>query len=124
MSRWKTYSVVELRHENEEYIAAIVTFDPEHPVYGGHFPGQPVTPGVILIGMLRDLVQLAMAKPLMMTEARTVKFHQPLKPVIDQRVSVEISYQTVEPDVLAIKATVSGAQIKYCSLNARYRIES
>jgi hypothetical protein len=53
-----------------------------------------------------------------------IKFHNPLEPIADQQVSVDISYRMVETDLFAIKATVSRDEIKFCSLNARYRLEA
>ncbi len=34
---------------SEDHIVAAVTFSPEADFYRGHFPGNPVTPGVILV---------------------------------------------------------------------------
>jgi 3-hydroxyacyl-[acyl-carrier-protein] dehydratase len=100
MSKWKTYTIVDLIHKPEASVAALVTFDPAHPVYQGHFPGQPVTPGVCILGMLRDLMQQALMKPLIMSEARMIKFHNPLEPIADQQVSVDISYRWWKPTCL------------------------
>jgi 3-hydroxyacyl-[acyl-carrier-protein] dehydratase len=39
----------EIRELDEDHIVAIYRFRPEADFYRGHFPGNPVTPGVILI---------------------------------------------------------------------------
>ncbi len=39
----------EILELDEEHIVAHHTFDPEADFYRGHFPGNPITPGVILI---------------------------------------------------------------------------
>lgn len=49
----------------EEYAAgndklsavAEVEFLPENPVYKGHFPGMPITPGVLLLTVAREIVE-------------------------------------------------------------------
>lgn len=45
----------------EEYPAtsavAEVEFLPESPVYKGHFPGMPITPGVLLLTVAREIVE-------------------------------------------------------------------
>jgi 3-hydroxyacyl-[acyl-carrier-protein] dehydratase len=115
---------MDLVHKPEASVAARVTFDPAHPVYQGHFPGQPVTPGVCIVGMLRDLMQQALKRQLIMSEARMVKFHNPLKPIAGLEVSVNITYRYVDADSFAIKATVRDEEITFCSLNAQYRFEA
>lgn len=40
---------------SEEAISARYRFKPDEPFYPGHFPGNPVTPGVILIECLKQI---------------------------------------------------------------------
>ena len=39
----------EIREIDEEHIVASYTFREDHDFYRGHFPGRPITPGVILV---------------------------------------------------------------------------
>lgn len=39
----------EILELDDEHIVARYTFSPEHDFYRGHFPGNPITPGVILV---------------------------------------------------------------------------
>ena len=39
----------EIREVDEEHIVASYTFREDHDFYRGHFPGRPITPGVILV---------------------------------------------------------------------------
>ncbi len=55
--------------------SAVLTAPPEHPAYAGHFPGNPVVPGVMLL----DLIQghIGRGAPLAVPN---VKFHRALHP--------------------------------------------
>ena len=55
---------------------ALVHYNSAHPLYGGHFPGKPVTPGVCLIQTGTELLQEAVGFPLRLCEARQIKFLQ------------------------------------------------
>jgi len=39
----------EILEIDDEHIVASYTFRPDHDFYRGHFPGNPITPGVILV---------------------------------------------------------------------------
>ena len=39
----------EILEVDDEHIVASYTFRPDHDFYRGHFPGNPITPGVILV---------------------------------------------------------------------------
>jgi 3-hydroxymyristoyl/3-hydroxydecanoyl-(acyl carrier protein) dehydratase len=53
--------------------------DPDHPALPGHFPGQPVVPGVVILSLVLDDVAAA-AKPLRVVGIRRVKFLRRLLP--------------------------------------------
>ena len=47
----------------------------EHPCYAGHFPGNPVVPGVLLLDLI--VSELSRGPPRVIG---SVKFHRPVKP--------------------------------------------
>ena len=60
---------------------AIVRLDPSSPVYAAHFPGYPITPGVILIEIATELLSAVAADGLLeLSEAVNVKFVSPVIP--------------------------------------------
>jgi len=64
-----------------------IRIDAEHPSLAGHFPGNPVVPGVVLL----DSVAQALEREDAVTFARirVVKFHAPLLPQQDAEISIE-----------------------------------
>ena len=68
----------------ENTYTAWLAFNPEHPLYQGHFPGKPVTPGACLLQTVEELVSLFMEKPCYLTGAKQLKFlhmHHPNTPL-------------------------------------------
>lgn len=48
--------------------------------FDGHFPGNPVLPGIAQLGMVADLLSWALARRLMVTSVGRVRFKQMLWP--------------------------------------------
>jgi 3-hydroxyacyl-[acyl-carrier-protein] dehydratase len=68
----------------------------DHPCLAGHFPGDPVVPGVVLLDRVADLIRLW--KPnCRIAGIAQAKFHQLLRP--EQRVTVTL----IEQGAFAIK---------------------
>ncbi len=62
---------------------AVVRLDPSSPVYAAHFPGYPITPGVILIQIATELLSeeaCVCGGSLELEEAVNVKFVSPVIP--------------------------------------------
>lgn len=64
-----------------------ICIDPEHPSLPGHFPGQPIVPGVVLLSEVIDCYRQSSGQDNRLIEVPMVKFKKPLLP--GQRCEVE-----------------------------------
>ncbi|MCB9167600.1 MAG: hypothetical protein H6595_08980 [Flavobacteriales bacterium] len=71
---------IEQLSRSEEGWQANVRIDPRHPVFGGHFPGMPITPGATLVQLVQELLSQALDTDLLLREARSIKFLAPVDP--------------------------------------------
>jgi len=65
------------------------TIPADHPSLPGHFPGNPVVPGVLVLDRVLDAVQVASGVPVGALRLPQVKFMQPLLPAQPATVSVD-----------------------------------
>lgn len=54
--------------------------EPDHPAFPGHFPGQPVLPGVVLLERALELVRQALDPAAVLAGVPVAKFLKPLHP--------------------------------------------
>lgn len=80
---------------NQEITAHIV-IHPGHAIFKGHFPGQPVVPGVCMVQIVKELLEQQLAKVLCLRESSQMKFLQLLTPSDSQELQVHISFQPAE----------------------------
>lgn len=65
------------------------TIPPDHPSLPGHFPGNPVVPGVVVMDRVLDAFEAETGMNVSALRLPQVKFMQPLLPGQTARVSLE-----------------------------------
>ncbi|MDR2802201.1 MAG: beta-hydroxyacyl-ACP dehydratase [Prevotellaceae bacterium] len=59
---------------------AVVRLNGQHPVFAGHFPGQPVVPGVFTLQMIKECVAYALEKEVHFSTIQNCKFSRTILP--------------------------------------------
>lgn len=58
----------------------VITFAADHPAAAGHFPGNPIVPGALLLSEAVTAVGAALARDLSRCTVRSAKFPAPSRP--------------------------------------------
>ena len=98
--------------QDESEMSCRIVFNAEHDIFKGHFPGQPIVPGVCMVEIVRELLQDRFGAALMLGSARNIKFLQFVQP--DGQPTARISWKET-PDgytVSAIFVTGEAANFK------------
>jgi 3-hydroxyacyl-[acyl-carrier-protein] dehydratase len=106
---------------NEKGFSSDIRLDPEHIVYAGHFPGHPVTPGVIQMFIVHNLLEKHLGKKILLKSVSESKFLKILNPVENSHLTVNVSIDLNEE---SLKVSASGANKKnvFFRLNATYKL--
>lgn len=79
-----------LQDENAgpDSFTARATYNADHEIFSGHFPGQPVVPGVCTMQMIKELTEAQTGKKLLLQSTGQVKFLQLVLPDVQPLISV------------------------------------
>jgi 3-hydroxyacyl-[acyl-carrier-protein] dehydratase len=71
--------------------ASTLTLDiPEnHPSFAGHFPGQPILPGVLLLQRVMSFAEATLQRPLVQYSIHNAKFLAPVLPQDSVRITLD-----------------------------------
>ncbi len=67
--------------------------NPAHHIFEGHFPGQPVVPGVCMVQMIKEILEQTLEKRVQLEQADYIKFLSVIDPRVNASLSAEISLQ-------------------------------
>lgn len=101
------YKIINLDESQSDKLIALVKIDKLHPIFKGHFPNHPVTPGVCTMQIIKELSEKWSDKKLMLKTARNVKFMAIINPELNENVQFEIQFEQFRDEELSVKSTVS-----------------
>lgn len=75
-------------------ILATIEINALHHIFEGHFPGQPVVPGVCMLQIVKELLETAIKKKTQLHSADFLKFLAVINPVENPAVQAAFSYDS------------------------------
>ena len=114
------YKVNELNYDNGQANANI-TINKNHEVFKGHFPGNPVTPGVCMMQIIKELTEQVICKKLFMVSASNVKFMAIINPEENPNLDLTLIISETE-NGYRVKNTTAFGDTMALKLTTNYKI--
>ncbi len=105
---------------NESGFIFTIKLNPDHIIYTGHFPGHPVTSGVIQMQIIHELIEEHFCQSLKLIMMPRCKFLKILNPNETAQVVVHIE-STRTDELLKIKAWGENGSDIFFKLNSVYK---
>ena len=88
------YTIVSSFMEADK-IQAVLKINPEHEIFKGHFPGQPVVPGVCMMQIVKELLETVTGRPLRLHTGLDIKFLSVIDPRKNNTIHTETNYSVL-----------------------------
>ena len=104
-------------HVKTGNVTARLIINKDHEILKGHFPGQPVVPGVCMMQMIKELLETQTRRSFRITEADNIKFLAIINP--DENNEVDAQLHFVEDDGrINIHASLFSGETTYFKIKA------
>ncbi|WP_216657718.1 hypothetical protein [Sphingobacterium shayense] len=110
-----------IEHDVQSYDVQI-RLNPKHDIFKGHFPNNPVTPGVCMMQIIKDLSEHVTGKQLFLTKSSNVKFMALINPDQNPLLNLNLSIEADEQYGLKVKNVTSFDQTVALKLTNIYKI--
>lgn len=114
------YAIESSKIENGVHTYSI-HLNPLHHIFDGHFPENPVTPGVIQMEIVKELLSTSLEKPMSLDTMGTCKFLAILNPNETPDVDVILSISNDETGNTKVTASIVAGETSFFKMNAVYR---
>jgi 3-hydroxyacyl-[acyl-carrier-protein] dehydratase len=104
MMKWYSFSRIS-RPDPDQVVAELVV-DTDSPWFSGHFPGNPILPGIAQLQMVLDTVQALELKGCRVSEIRKVRFKRMIRP--DDTMTIIVRRRDQSPISYSFRIMVKG----------------
>lgn len=98
--------IINAKHTGCEPINYALSLNAQHVIYQAHFPGNPITPGVCIVQMAKELLEDYLQHSLEVVKIKNVKFLSTISPIESQTLEVLISHIKEQAEGREISASV------------------
>jgi len=105
--------------ENDGELITSVHFNSGHEIYKAHFPGNPITPGVCIVEILKNIVCTKFEKDFVFSPVTNIKFLNVINPEDTPDVDFNVKY-TLEDEKVKVNVTVTDNEKTFTKLNGYF----
>lgn len=114
------YTISNITETDNNKLFAEIKLNPKHKIFDGHFPGNPVVPGVVSIQIITEILSEHIKKKLMLKKARSIKFPAVINPNNNPELHFNINYSEQEDKSCKVLAQIFFQETIFLKLNGNF----
>jgi 3-hydroxyacyl-[acyl-carrier-protein] dehydratase len=115
------YTLDTIENTDANKYNATITLNKDHDIFNGHFPGNPVTPGVCMMQIIKEITENILKVNLTMISTSNVKFMALINPEINSKLTLELEISENEAGEIKVKNTTKFDETIALKLSNTYK---
>lgn len=108
------FQIEQIQNAENNSFKISVRINPMHPIFEGHFPGNPIVPGVCLTQMTKEIVESIQNCSLHLRKADNIKFTAIVNPNVNPLLDANLSLNFADENrIIAELSFYSGETVFY-----------
>ncbi len=116
------FTISNLEFSGGEVKASLV-INAKHHIFDGHFPGQPVVPGVCMMQMVKEILEQVLEKPTNLVSAGEMKFLAVINPMENNIINAVFKYTLEENGAINASATLMKDELIHYKFKGQFRFQ-
>ena len=97
------YKTLSLEKTDSQKYLAVILINEKHDVFKGHFPGNPIMPGVCMMQIIKELTEQITQFSLILQTLSNVKFMALINPDETPELRLELDIAMLDSDLVKVK---------------------
>jgi 3-hydroxyacyl-[acyl-carrier-protein] dehydratase len=103
-------------------IWAELLINASHKIFEGHFPNQPVVPGVCMMQMIKEILEMVIGKETNLVQAADMKFLAVINPIENNLIHASIKITTGENGAINIVASLFKDELVHFKFKGLFQV--
>ncbi len=99
-----------------------IRINKKHDIFNGHFPGKPITPGVCMIQIIKNICTEIIGKPIVLDKSKYIKFTAIINPEVNPDLILMIQFVESNDETFRVKCEVYFEDTLALKLSSEYSI--
>lgn len=117
------YEVQKIENTDTNKYNAFIHLNKDHDIFKGHFPDNPVTPGVCMVQIIKDLTAQAKKVNLSLVSSNNIKFMAVINPVVNPDLRLSLDLKDNEDGTISVKNVTYFDDTVALKMSAIYKID-
>jgi len=109
--------------KSETEIWAELLINSNHKIFEGHFPNQPVVPGVCMMQMVKEILEVVIGKETNLVQAADMKFLAVINPLENNLIHTSIKYTADETGAINIVASLFKDELLHFKFKGQFVLQ-
>jgi 3-hydroxyacyl-[acyl-carrier-protein] dehydratase len=98
-----------------------IALNAKHKIYDGHFPNNPITPGVCMTQMLKESIEQITQKKLMLVNASNLKFMAVLNPEVHPNVNLTFNLKDKGDELIHADGSIAAGEVIFFTFKGSFK---
>ena len=103
-----------LREGNSNKLSILIQLNPSHEIFKGHFPGNPILPGVCIVQILKEILMHQLDNKLILNYASSIKYLSYINPVVNNIINFDVELKEIGNDNIFCNAFLYFESVVFC----------
>ncbi len=117
------YTIIQTSQTGENTWTVQIKLNSKHPLYKGHFPEQPVVPGVCMLQVIKESVEQILGQRVQYMQVASCKFLLPIDPVQNPELTLELELKELPEQSIQLQVEGKAGVDCFIKLKAKLAVK-
>jgi 3-hydroxyacyl-[acyl-carrier-protein] dehydratase len=114
------YSTNKITEISDNSVIAEITLNKDNAIFKGHFPGNPITPGVCMLQIIKNLTAQIHQCELTLLNSKNIKFLALINPDVNPDLIISLDFDKSDEGHVEVRSSVKYDETVALKLQSKY----